>query len=199
LNDPVPNHENRVAVWVGRLFHPYLICIPTLLAVLYPLPLNEAVGWTLLVVGLLLPPLMVVVMLLKRRNQFVYQRRSRTPIYLTFWVSLWVCLGLIVWFRAPVTLVASIISLIVWLPLQLAINTWVTKVSTHAAVIGGCSMALLLLGKLNHPLVLLAAILAILGVLWARVATRNHSAGQVMLGVVAGMAPVILVFEWLVV
>lgn len=193
--DPTPDHRNPLAVWIGRLFHPYLICIPTLLAVLHPLPLVSAAGLMLLVVVILLPPLILVVSLLKRQQRFVYQRQTRTPIYLTFWVSLWVCLAVIIFLQAPLPLIASILSLLVWLPLQLAVNTWATKVSTHAAVMTGCSTALFLLGKLDHPFVFLVVLVAVAGVLWARITTKNHTLEQVLLGVLTGFLPVIVVFQ----
>ncbi len=193
--DPVPNSRNRLAYWVGQLFHPYFIGIPTLAAVLSDAPLTQALGWLVLVVGILLPPLILMGFLLKRRERFLYQRATRTPIYLTFWGSLLVCLVILAVLNAPTTLIACIVALILWLPLQLAINTYVTKVSTHAAVMAGCMIGLFLLEKLNHPLLLFGAVAAVALTLWARVVTRNHTPHQVLMGLLAGVVPVLIVFQ----
>jgi membrane-associated phospholipid phosphatase len=192
--DPIPYHGNRIAYWLGQIFHPYLICVPTLAAVLADQPLIAALGWLLLVVVILLPPLMVMGLWLKRRERYLYQRRSRTPMYLTFWISLLVCLMALVALQAPLTLIACIVALALWLPLQLVINTYVTKVSTHAAVVAACMMGLFLLGRLSHPLLLAVALAAVLLTLWARVMTRNHTPVQVIMGTLTGITPVLVVF-----
>ena len=192
--DPIPDSRNRLAYWVGQLFHPYFICIPTLAAVLSDTPFAQAMGWLLLVLAILLPPLVLMGFLLKRRERYLYQRATRTPIYLTFWGSLLVCLVILTTLNAPTTLIACIVALILWLPLQLAINTYVTKVSTHAAVVAACVIGLYLLGKLNHPLLLSVAVAAVALTLWARVVTRNHTPQQVIMGLLTGIVPVLIVF-----
>lgn len=192
--DPIPDHGNRIAYWLGRVFHPYLICVPTLAAVLAGLPLWEALRWLMLVMILLLTPLIIMGAILKRQERYLYQRKTRTPIYLTFWVSLLICLVILATLSAPVRLVACIVALVLWLPLQLVINTYITKVSTHSAVVAGCMTGLLLLGRLNHPLLLLLALAAVILTLWARVVTRNHTPQQVVMGLLTGIIPVLLVF-----
>jgi len=194
MTDPIPDHRNRLAYGLGRLFHPYLIAVPTLAAVLADLSLEETFFWMAIVVAILILPLVVTTTFLRRRQRYVYQRATRTPIYLTFWASLLVCIGILTTLRAPVTLLAGILALALWLPLQLLINAYITKVSTHAAVASGCMTGLLLLGKLDHPLLLLSA-LAVVGLtLWARVATRNHTPQQVIMGTFTGSIAVLIVF-----
>jgi len=194
MTDPIPDHRNRLAYTLGRLFHPYLISIPTLAAVLADLSFGEAFFWMAMVVAILILPLVVTTTLLRRQNRYVYQRATRTPIYLTFWVSLLICIGVLTALSAPMTLLAGILALTLWIPLQLLINTYVTKVSTHAAVASGCMTGLLLLGKLNHPLLVLSA-LAVVGLtLWARVTTRNHTVEQVVMGTLTGATSVLIVF-----
>lgn len=194
MTDPVPDHRNRFAYALGRLFHPYLIAVVTLGAVLADLSFGEAVFWMTLVVTILILPLVVTTTLLRRRQRYVYQRATRTPIYLTFWVSLLVCIGILISLRAPMTLLAGILALTLWIPLQLLINTYVTKVSTHAAVASGCMTGLLLLGKLNHPMLVLSALVVVGLTLWARVTTRNHTVRQVIMGTLTGATAVLIVF-----
>jgi membrane-associated phospholipid phosphatase len=195
--DPTPDYRNRFAYWVGRVFHPYLICIPTLAAVLSDLPFSQALGWVVLVVVVLVAPLIVIGALLQRQARFLHQRTTRTPIYLAFWGSLLVCLVLLIILQAPPKLSVCIVALALWLPVQLVINTYVTKVSTHAAVVAGCMTGLLLLGELNHVLLFIGALAAVVLTLWARVVTRHHTWQQVAMGTLTGALPVLIVFPLL--
>ncbi len=85
-------------------------------------------------------------------------------------------------------------TLAVWVPLQWAINTWVTKISGHAAVATGCFAALVVLGKAGTPLIEAVLLVLVIVTVWARVVTRNHTVPQVILGVLVGVLPVLLVF-----
>lgn len=192
--DVIPKEDNRFAVLVGRILHPYLLPIPTTLAILSGMPLMEALGWTLLVFGIVVVPGALAVAVLERRGKYLYQRRTRQPLYLLGWICVLLCLMVVVMLQAPRPLIASVGSLVLWMPLQGAINTWVTKISGHAAVVMGCYMGLLLLGRLETPLVQLILLVLVVLTLWARVVTDNHTVRQVVLGVLVGALPVLVVF-----
>ncbi len=194
MNDPTPINDNRLAVLVGRLLDPLLLPIPTLLLILVGLPIDEAVGWFTLVTGMLLIPGIISKFLMERYIDAIYKRRPRGPLYLIACISTFLCLAVLLYLHAPLRLIASVASLAIWAPLQWAINAWVTKVSAHAAVAAGCFTALVILGKAGTPLTeaVLFALVAL--TLWARVVTRNHTVGQVILGALVGTLPVLLVF-----
>jgi len=61
MNDPVPDYRNWIAHIIGRVFHPYIICVPTLFAVLDGLTLAEALRWSAIVLFILLAPGMTMV------------------------------------------------------------------------------------------------------------------------------------------
>ena len=88
LLDPIPDQSNRLAYLLGRVFHPAVICIPTLALVLRDLNLEEAVFWLLLVAGMVIVPGLIAIALLKQRGRFVYQRRTRGPVYIVIWFSI---------------------------------------------------------------------------------------------------------------
>lgn len=194
MSDVIPQEENRFAVLVGRILHPYLLPLPTTLAVLADLPLLQAVAWTLLVIGMVVLPGVAFAAVLKRRGRYLYQRRTRQPLYLVGWICVLLCLGVVVGLNAPRPLMASIAALAVWIPLQGAINTWVTKISGHAAVAAGCYTGLLLLGRLETPVIQALLLGLVMLTLWARVVTRHHTIRQVILGVLVGALPVLVVF-----
>lgn len=191
--DPIPESHHRLAVWIGQVFHPYVICVPIGLLLLTPLPPCEALAWLLLLVTLILPPLLLIGVIQRRRGRALYQRSARTPVYLTFILSLLVGWGLLTAGNAPAILKACVLALLVWVPGQLLINRFVTKLSTHAAVVAGCASGLLVLGRVT-PLSALLIGGVVLSTLWARVVTRHHTWSQVVLGALLGVLPVLLVF-----
>lgn len=196
MNDGAPDTSNQLATIVGRVIHPYLLPVPTTLLLLNDLPFLSALSWMLLTVGLIVVPGVLVAAYLQQQGRMTYQRRTREPLYLAGWLFVIVCLLLLLILNAPRVLITSVATLAVWVPMQWAVNRWVTKISGHAAVAVGCFTALLLAGKLSFP-VLMTLLFLICLTLWARVVTRNHTVPQVILGVLVGMIPVLVVFPLL--
>lgn len=194
MSDLVPSQEKRFAVVVGRILHPYWMPIPTVLVILSDIPLVEALKWSAVVLTITLLPGMIAAAFFQSRGHALYKRKIRGPLYLVGWASVLVCLGVVLRFAAPQVLVACVATLAVWLPVQWALNHWVTKVSAHAAVVTGCFVALMLLGKVANPPLGLLLLIVVLITLWARVVTRNHTIPQVLLGVLVGALPVLIVF-----
>lgn len=194
MSDQIPSQEKRFAVVIGRILHPYWMPLPTVLVILSDLPLVEALAWSAVVLILTLLPGMIVASLFQKRGHALYKRKIRGPLYLVGWASVLVCLVVVLQFDAPQVLVACIATLAVWLPMQWAVNNWVTKISAHAAVATGCFFALILLGKVANPLLGLIMLAVVVIMLWARVVTRNHTISQVLLGILVGALPVLIIF-----
>jgi hypothetical protein len=197
MDDPAPDNRNRLAFLIGRIFHPYIITIPTLFAVLSDLTFKEALQWSIIVIAMVLLPGMTLAAYLQRRGHPLYQRRTRTPLYIVGWCSVLICIVVINQMGAPVILVSSLVALAIWAPLQLTINTFITKISAHAAIASGCAVGLFLLGKLDSPLLQLLVLAIVVITIWARVVTHNHTLLQVSLGVLVGALPPILVFTFM--
>ena len=137
MTDPIPDNSNRFAYLIGRVFHPAVICIPTLALVLSDLPLHQILLWTILVAAVVTIPGLITIALLERQSRYVYQRNTRLPVYIVAWLSIAACLIILILLDSPEALRVCVGALIVWLPLQLAINTYLTKISTHVAVVAG--------------------------------------------------------------
>lgn len=194
MNDPVPVHDNRLAVIIGRVLDPFLLPIPTLLVILSGLPVGEALVWFVLVITMILIPGFISTALMERYVNPVYKRRTRGPLYLIAWISVLVCLAVVLRLQAPPVLVASVATLAVWVPLQWAVNTWVTKISAHAAVAAGCVTTLIVMGKAGTPVIQITLLALVVITLWARVITHHHTIPQVILGLLVGVLPVLVVF-----
>lgn len=195
--DRVPDYRNRLAHLISIVFHPFVIALPTMLVVLRNVPPDRAVYWSLLIILILVVPLAACLFILRQRGKYSYQRKTRLPLYLVAWASILICLVVTAVFHAPLILVACMTALAIWVPLQFAINTWVTKISIHTAVITGCVLALLLLNTFTSPVLQLVALGPIPATAWARMVTRNHTGGQVLLGIFTGAMPVLVVFPLL--
>lgn len=195
--DITPDHSNRIASLLGHIFHPYLISILTVIIILSNLSVSEALRWSVLVAFLVLVPGILLIRYLRRQDRQIYQRKTRTPVYLVVWASVLICVGVLHILDAPTVLIACISTLAIWLPVQLLVNTFVTKISTHVAVIAGCSTALWYLDKLDSPAFALFVLCAVLLTMWSRITTKNHTYLQVTLGLLVGGGSVLVAFPLL--
>jgi len=195
MTEPVPDNSKYIAYFIGLGLHPATIAIGTLLILLWDLPLGNTIRWTALVTGVVLIPIFATTAYLQRQDKYTYQRLSRKPIYLVAWIDVAICLGLILIFNGPTILGICMATLLAWLPLQLGINQFFTKISIHMGVASGCFSALWVVGKQTPMLTLICiTLLFLLG--WARIQTKNHTIGQVILGCVVGIGSVLLVFPF---
>lgn len=196
MTDTVPDNSKRIAHLIGLIFHPAIVAIGTLLLVLQDLPFEQILVWTALIGGIILIPVFIAIAYFRRQNRHTYQRGTRRPLYIIAWLSVALCFILIQLFEGPQILAICMATLAIWLPLQLAINHSITKISAHTAVASGCFTALVLFGKLGTVLIV-AGILLIMLIAWARLMTKNHTMLQIVLGCAVGAGSVLLVFPFL--
>jgi hypothetical protein len=194
--DLIPNDRNPIAVIIGRILHPFVVSVVTLILMLRSFPVGEAASWVIAISVILIAPVTVFMTMIQRQDRYAYQRRERGTIYLIGWISVIVCLLLSLVLQAPRVLVFGLLTLAVWVPLQRFVNYQFTKVSAHAAVITACVVGLVLLGQLNTPLGWLFGVAVIVLTAWARVETTNHSPTQVIVGMIVGALPVLVIFPF---
>jgi len=190
VSDPVPHNRNRLGFWLGILFHPFTIFIPALVVVLKDTPLLAAVGWVAFIAAIILVPALTLIHVARKRGRYTYQRGMRHPLYVVFWASMVLCVGLAVTLDAPERLVFSLLALVIWVPLQAVINARLTKISAHTAVVTGILTALFLMGDLDSLLLVTGAVGIVFTTAWARVVTGHHSILQVSLGIVVSAVSV---------
>lgn len=192
--DPVPDRTKRLATLIGYMFHPFALFAPATLIVMRDEDWQTALMWFVIVTGIVLPPIVIVVGWVKSRHQKeVYQRTAREPIYLVGWLAMLVALGVLMAFDAPKPLQASVAAAALWIPLQMAVNYFYTKISAHAAVSMGIVTGLAMLGALDRFPWWLAGVAIVLLTGWARIQTRDHTPQQVILGwLVAGTSVLVM-------
>ena len=194
VTDPVPHNGNRLGYWLGIIFHPFTVFIPALVVVLKDTKPLAAVGWVAFMAGIILVPALTLIHLARRQGRYTYQRGMRHPLYLVFWAGMVLCVGLAEWLDAPERLIFSLLALVVWVPLQAAINARLTKISAHTAVVTGIFTALFLMGDLDSPLLVIGAVGIVGAVAWARVVTGHHTLWQVSLGMIVSFISVVTAF-----
>jgi membrane-associated phospholipid phosphatase len=176
------------------IFHPFVIFIPALVIVLKDTPPLEAAAWVALIAILLLGPTLFLIRRAQRSEQYTYQRSARHQLYLAGEASIVFCAGLTVVLDASPRLIFSLLCLCIWLPLQYGVNARFTKISAHTAIVTGIAVALILMGDLNSPLLMLGAAVVVFATAWARMVTGNHSLTQVLLGIAVSSSAVFLAF-----
>jgi len=195
IPDPIPDNTRRIAYWIGIIFHPFSLFVPALLLVMRNEPFLEAVGWIALISLITLPPILTVLWWVQRNKREVYQRTSREPIYVTTWLSFWVALFALMILDAPQRIIATLIAGIVWLPLQLSVNYFYTKISAHAGVSMGTVVGLYMMGEVDTIVKQLVGVFIILSVGWARFMTKNHTPEQIILGWIVAATAIVLTFS----
>ena len=153
----------------------------------------RAVGWTLLVLAIVVLPVLAFIALQTRRGVYadneVPARCQRTQAY---WVGngcVLVCLLVLIGLRAPRSLVALVLSMFTSSTTGTALNMlW--KVSVHTGAVAGAAVSMLaLLGPPALPALLLVPLVG-----WMRVALGRHTVAQVIAGGLVGAGMTATVF-----
>ncbi len=185
-----------LARWLSWVFHPFVVVVPTMIVAIYSATLNweAALGWTALCVAFVIVPAILFIARKLRRREYtdsdVSVRQHRFGIYLFAGLCELICLAVLIEFGAPRILVACFFAAILALVIGTLVTTK-TKISAHAAGMGGCTAVLFYIS----PVLGLALGVATLAVGWARIYLRQHTLGQVIGGWAIAVASVIIVFS----
>ncbi len=192
MSDPMPHNHNRVGYFLGYVFHPLTLFIPTLVVVMRGTSFEAAVGWVAFITIMILAPTIFFIYVFRRQDRHIYQREHRHILYITFWVSMLICSVLAILLDAPSRLIFSLVCLLIWTPMQLSINFYYTKISGHTAVISGIMTAFWVMGELDTPILISLTVGVVVATGWARIVTGNHTREQVILGVLVSSGAVLI-------
>lgn len=192
MTDIAPHNQNRLGYILGHVFHPFVIFIPALVLVLKGIPFFTAVGWVAFIAAIILIPLNLTILWERRRDQYVYQRKTRHSLYIMFWLSMLSAILIGVALDGPHRLIFALLCMWVWVALQFLVNLVYTKISGHTAIIATIVFGLLALGELDTPLLIILAFGAVAATGWARIVTGNHTLQQVILGVLVSCRAVLI-------
>jgi membrane-associated phospholipid phosphatase len=138
-------------------------------------------------------PFAVIMLGVKRGNwtdKHVGVREQRAVPLLATMASVLIGISLLVALRAPREVFALVVAMLVGLVTTMVVTIW-WKVSVHTAVAGGVVVILLLAyGTHVAPLVL-----GVAAVGWSRVALRDHTPAQTVVGALLGALAAAVVFS----
>ena len=189
-------YGDLIARWLSRIFHPFVIVIPTLFLAVYfsTSSLAEALKWTAASVAIVILPLSIFILISVRRGHYsdpyVSVREQRRSLYLMGGACLISLLAFLILTGAPRIIVACIYAAVLANVAGALVNRF-SKVSAHAAAMAGCSAVLFTLSPaIGIGLGIIALIVG-----WARVRAGHHSVGQVVTGWAIAVTCVLIVFR----
>ena len=193
---PSASQADRFAELVSYIFHPLLIVIPTLVIAMVSLgnTLGQAIFWTVLSVVIVNLPMALLLFWGVRSGKYsdasVSIREQRTSIYAVGGTCLVILLAVLIIGKAPVVIIACLISAVIATALGYWINRY-TKLSLHSAAMAGCTAVLLWTAPLIG--VIMAVFAPLVG--WARIRLKHHTPVQILIGWMVSMVCVFVVFQ----
>lgn len=171
----------RVARLVGWVFHPFLISpIAILLLVGLDAGFAEALRWALWGVAFIIAPASVYIWRKLRWGKYTHAdvpvRENRTSLYVFGGLCVAAYLAFLAWQGAPRVLLAGVTAGGVANIIAMVVNKAGFKVSIHAGVPAGVTVAL---AYFSWPLAAVMGGITV-ALAWGRTVTKNHTWGQVV-------------------
>ncbi len=191
-------HLDRFAKAVSLVFHPFVVVIPTIVIAMLTQGNTfwHFILWTLLAIGVVILPACVLIFWGVRSGRYsdssVSIREQHSSIYALGGTLLVLLLVIIVSGKAPLILIACIVSAVLATLIGSLINQRFTKLSLHSAGMAGCATVLLLTASALGVLTVVFAPL----VGWARIRLKHHTPVQILLGWVISSICVLVVFYY---
>ncbi|MBN2116281.1 MAG: phosphatase PAP2 family protein [Anaerolineales bacterium] len=187
---------DHIAKAISDAFHPFVVVIPTMVIAMVAQgsALWQALVWTVLSVCIVILPLLVVIYAGVRSGRFsdasISVREQRSSLYTLAAFLLVLLLVILVLGKAPLILIACLISAVLATVTGFAINQRFTKLSLHSIGMAGCATVLLLV----TPWLGLAMVIFALLVGWARIRLKHHTPLQILIGWMVSVFSVLIIF-----
>lgn len=189
-------HLDRIAEAVSNIFHPFVVVIPTMVIAMITQgnTLWRSLFWTLLAIGVVILPMLILIVVGVRSGRYsdpsISMREQRSSLYALGVLLLVLLLAILVLGKAPLILIACLVSAVLATLVGSGINHWFTKMSLHSVGVAGCATVLLLTVPLLGIVMALFAPL----VAWARIRLKHHTPFQILIGWAVPLICVLVVF-----
>jgi membrane-associated phospholipid phosphatase len=191
------NRADRFAEAVSLVFHPFIVIIPTMVIAILQQgnTLWQALFWTALAVCVVILPLVFLIYSGVRSGRYsdpsVSIREQRHILYIAAGIFMVLLLAILVLGKAPLILLACMVSAILTTLVGYVINARFTKLSLHSIGMAGCATVLIL----TVPVLGLAMAFFTPLVGWARIRLRHHTPLQILVGWMDAVFSVLLIFH----
>lgn len=183
----IKSHDEAIARWISHLISPHIVGVVLTSTVSYHYSQNplEALIWLALLMPLLVaPPLGYLFWLVRKgalEDIYMPKRETRLRPLTVFMIWLFICLGLIRYWEAPVIVESFVLAAIILVSV-LSLVTLFWKISFHGATISAAATATVLVaGSYAWPVILLVPLVG-----WSRVRLERHTPRQVIYGSLIG-------------
>lgn len=187
---------DRIARIISNIFHPFVVVIPTMVIAMavQGSTLWQSLAWTILSVCIVILPLLFVIYAGVRSGRFsdasISVREQRSSLYTLAAFLFVLLLAILLFWKAPLILIACLISAILATVTGFAINQLFTKLSLHSIGMAGSTTVFLLV----MPFLGLAMTIFALLVGWARMRLKHHTLLQILIGWIVSAFSVLIVF-----
>jgi len=188
-------NRKRIASLTSNILNPFLVSLVLILLLSFRATSSvlDALKWSLILIALSIFPVYSVVIYMVRSGKldgvFTNIRGQRTKIYLLAGVCASVGCVILLYFKAPPILVATVVAGLAAVVIFMSINLW-WKISLHTAFIAASITVLVIL----YGWIAAVALILVPLVGWARVELKQHSLVQVVTGAILAALITVIVF-----
>ena len=188
---------DRFAEAVSAVFHPFVVVIPTMVIAMVHQgnALRESLFWTILSVCVVILPMVLLIYAGVRSGHYsdpsISVREQRSSLYTLSGFLMVLLIGILVWTKAPLILIACLVSAVLATLIGFVINNRFTKLSLHSVGMAGCVTVLCL----TVPALGLAFVPFTPLVGWARIHLKHHTPFQILIGWAVSLISVLIVFQ----
>ena len=187
--------RKRIANLTSNILNPFLVSLVVILwlALGSTSGILDALKWSLILIAVTVLPVFLVATYLVRSKGlgsiFIDVRRQRTKIYLLASVCAVVGNVILIYFGAPLILVAAFVAGLSAVVIFMGVNLW-WKISLHTALVAAAvTLLVILYGSIAAVTAVLLPLIA-----WARLKLGHHSLAQVATGALLSALIVVIVF-----
>lgn len=194
--EPTSLHH-KIAKWISRIFHPFLVAVLTLTLATYQSgsPIPSVILWVGISFATVILPVSLYILWMVRKGNYsdayVSIREQRHSLYYVATLCLVALVVILAVSNPPVVVTACIVSGVLANGLGMLINRF-TKISVHSAAMAGCTAVLLVFA----PVVGWVMVFATLITGWARKVLKAHTLSQIVLGYLVASSSVVIVFRF---
>jgi len=188
-------NRKRIANLTSNILNPFLVSLVLILSLSFRATSSvlDALKWSLVLIALSIFPVYSVAIYMVRSGKldglFTSIRGQRTKIYLLAGVYASVGCVILLYFKAPLILVATAVAGLSAVVIFVSINLW-WKISLHTAFIAAFVAALVI----SYGWIAAVALVLVPLVGWSRVELKRHSLAQVVTGAILAALIIVIVF-----
>ncbi|HEY82180.1 MAG TPA: phosphatidic acid phosphatase [Dehalococcoidia bacterium] len=189
--------KQQLASLMSNILNPYLVSLVVivLLALKSTPSTGDAIKWSLILVAITILPVFSVIAYLAHKEKldgiFISVREQRNKLYLLASVCTVASCLVLLYFGAPLVLVATIVAALSAAIIFMGIN-FLWKISLHTAFAAGSVTALTIVyGAIGALSVMLVPPVA-----WSRIELEQHSPAQAVAGAFLAALIVVVVFHF---